>query len=488
MKQMNKTVNVLAFVAFAVLLVGCVTRIHVTSNPDHADVRRNGKSLGTTPYDVQVSQLASWSGELRKEGYLPKPISLSAGGATNVQFTLEKDIPKIALNSVPSGAEAYSEAGDMLGTTPITISVTNNVQNYELRLVSYESKKVTVTPSSPRSLEINMGAQIQGMVLPELLVKDKGLQVEYSTVFADRDVIEKSPSVRAVQRLTDLPRTRWVGSSTLSPDGKQLLMDVFDQEIAPDKTTTKFSNLWGIDVGGGGSLRRYTEGNYIDEAPCFSPDGQKVYFASSRAGKNAIFRLNREGKGLGLVTPGTTIDRFPQVSPDGQTLLWTAFTEGTTIPQLWSLQLANGLPTGLPTQLREGQAPHWSPDGKIILYSVLDRNINKWKIWTLLADGSQPTQITTGSDSNDIHPCWLPDGSKILFASDRGVSNGKPNYDIWIMNADGSNQKQLTTNGSRDDHPIVSPDGKTIFFRSNRGLKWDIWVMEIAEESAVSKK
>ena len=50
-----------------------------------------------------------------------------------------------------------------------------------------------------------------------------------------------------------------------------------------------------------------------------------------------------------------------------------------------------------------------------------------------------------------------------------------------MMNADGSNPKQLTTNGSRDDHPIVSSDGKTIFFRSNRGLEWNIWVMELAE-------
>jgi len=328
-----------------------------------------------------------------------------------------------------------------------------------------------------------MGTQIQGMVLPEVVVVDRGLQVHSTIVFADRDVIERSPSVRAVRRLTDFPATRWVGGFSLSPDGKRLMMDVLDQEPAPDNTTIKFSNLWSIDVGTGGSMKRCTDGAYFDDAPCFSPDGQFVYFASSRAGKNSIFRIpNQGGGGLSLVTPGTTIDRFPQISPNGQALMWTAFTEGTTIPQIWSLSLtANGLPTGLPMQLREGQEPRWSPDGKTILCTIMDRNIGKWKIWTMQPDGSQPTQLTTGSDANDIHPSWSPDGSRIIFASDRGVSGGKPNYDIWIMNADGSNPKQLTTNGSRDDHPIISPDGKTIFFRSNRGLKWDVWVMELAE-------
>jgi len=183
-----------------------------------------------------------------------------------------------------------------------------------------------------------------------------------------------------------------------------------------------------------------------------------------------------------MVTSGTTIDRYPQISPDGHTLLWTAYTQGSTVPQLWSLQLAaNGLPTGLPLQLREGQEGRWSPDGKTVLYCVMDRNIGKLKIWTMQPDGSQPTQLTTASDCNDIHPAWSPDGTKIFFASDRGISNGTQNYDIWMMNADGSNPKQLTTNGSRDDHPIVSSDGKTIFFRSNRGLQWNIWVMELAE-------
>ena len=467
----------------AVFLAGCGTPVMIKSDPTGANVYNKGAQVGTTPFTTpQIGPMSgAWVGELRMDGYVNKPIMISSANPAEVLFTLE--FPKVTLSTIPSGADIFSESGEKIGQTPMAITVANKNQNYQLRLLSYNSKNVTLTPTSPSTVEVNMGTQIPGYLLPEVTVADRGLQVQFSTVFADSDVIERSPSVKAVRRLTDFPATRWVGGSALSPDGKRLMMDVLDQEPAPDGTLVHFSNLWGIDVAAGGRLQRFTDGHYFDEAPAFSPDGQFTYFSSSRAGKNSIFRMSAISQsGLGMVTSGTTIDRYPQISPDGHTLLWTAYTQGSTIPQLWSLQLApNGLPTGLPLQLREGQEARWSPDGKTVLYCVMDRNIGKLKIWTMQPDGSQPTQLTTASDCNDIHPAWSPDGTKIFFASDRGVSNGAQNYDIWMMNADGSNPKQLTTNGSRDDHPIVSSDGKTIFFRSNRGLEWNIWVMELAE-------
>lgn len=474
--------HLLFLMVAAFFLAGCVTKV-IKSEPDRADVYKGRELVGQTSYEVKFP--SSWTGELRKEGYVPKRIYLSKSSPPETLFTLEKDIPKVTLTSVPPNADVVTQAGELVGNTPITIVVSNAVQVYEVRLESYQSQSIKLTPSSPKELQVDMGKQITGFVLPVAVIGTKGLEVQFTTVFADRDVIERSTSARPVRRLTDFPETRVINGGALSPDGKRLMMDVFDQEPAPDKTIVHFSNLWSVDVGSGvvGGLLRNTDGVYIDESPCFSPDGTFVYFAANRAGKNSIFRMPANGKGgLGLVTTGTTIDRFPSASPDSQTLMWTAFTEGTTIPQLWSLALlTNGLPTGLPLQIREGQDPHWSPDGKTILYCVPDRNIRKLKIWTMQPDGSQPTQLTTGSSANDIHPCWSPDGSKILFTSDRGVANGKPNYDIWIMNSDGSNPKQLTTNGSHDDHPIFSPDGKTIYFRSNRGLKWDVWVMGISE-------
>ena len=108
---------------------------------------------------------------------------------------------------------------------------------------------------------------------------------------------------------------------------------------------------------------------------------------------------------------------------------------------------------------------------------------NKARIWICDADGGNQTQLSVGSgDFNDIDARWSVDGKKIIFSSNRSLLKGKNNYDIYIMDSEGGNLVQLTTNGSHDDKPVFGPDGQTVFFRSNRGLVWDIWTMKINSE------
>lgn len=391
---------------------------------------------------------------------------------------------QLHISSTPVGAEVYdSKQQVLLGRTPyIMPTLKTGEMALDVRKQGYESKPLIITPTSPQYMTVDLGDKISGMVLMEVVIGAKGLEVRESGVYSEKDVIERSPSVRAVRQLTNLSNTRWVGSFRLFPTGDKILMEILDQETTTDGQKVLFSNLWSTDVGQSGGLQRWTDGKYFDAGPCFSSDGKFLYFSSNRAGKNSIFRLSVTNlKGLGLVTAGATADSLPAQSPDGTSLIWTAAMEGSDIPQIWSLPLSGGLPSGLPMQLREGSGARWSPDGKHLMFTAMDRNIGKIKIWLMEPDGSNPIQLTTGSDCNDIDPFWSPDGSKIIFASDRGVAGGKANYDIWLMDATGANVKQLTTNGSRDDHPIISEDGKTVYFRSNRGFKWDIWVMEIAD-------
>ncbi len=390
----------------------------------------------------------------------------------------------VTLYSTPADAEVYDQYdGTKSGTTPVYVGRIRAPQSYEVRKKGYVSKTVELDRASPAdvyvTLELETPKEINTTTLLEVVPGDNGLQVKTSLVHSEKDVIERSPNVKAVRRLTDFPSVRQVGQFRLDPAGKKLVMEILDQENT-EEGLQQLSNLWLMDALAGGGLQRLTDGKYFDAGASYSPDGQVVYFSANRAGRNSIFRLAISGpKGLSLITSGATVDGLPSVSPDGQTLMYTAFMDASSIPQLWSLPLEKGLPM----QLREGSAPQWSPDGKLILYSATDRSTGKMKIWTMKPDSTEPTQLTQSSGYNDIEPVWTPDGKQIVYASDRGVANGKQNYDIWIMNADGSNPQQLTTNGSRDDKPIVSQEGKTIYFRSNRGLKWDIWVVQLAETS-----
>jgi tol-pal system beta propeller repeat protein TolB len=115
--------------------------------------------------------------------------------------------------------------------------------------------------------------------------------------------------------------------------------------------------------------------------------------------------------------------------------------------------------------------PEWSPDGKqIVCYS--NRGACRLQIWIVNADGTDMQNVSNAFTSNNSRPSWSPDGSKIAFVSDRDG-----NSEIYVMNADGSNQTRLTHDNADDVMPKWSPDGKQIVFESNRAGINTLYIM-----------
>src|SRR5205814_9520420 len=111
---------------------------------------------------------------------------------------------------------------------------------------------------------------------------------------------------------------------------------------------------------------------------------------------------------------------------------------------------------------------------KIAFDSNRDGN---FEIYVMNADGSGQRRLTR-NPAKDVSPAWSPDGRRIAFARDRGST--KPSSDIYVMNADGSRLRRLTRSPANDVSPAWSPNGRKIVFvsdRDNYSYDNNIWVM-----------
>ena len=114
---------------------------------------------------------------------------------------------------------------------------------------------------------------------------------------------------------------------------------------------------------------------------------------------------------------------------------------------------------GKPSRL-DVQAPAWSRDGRTIVFvSWRDGN---GEVYAMDADSSEPRNLTQ-HPAKDVRPAWSPDGRRIAF-----VSRRDGNSEVYVMNADGSGKRNLTRNRASDDYPTWSPDGRRIAFLRGR--------------------
>jgi|SRR5262245_4873155 len=133
-------------------------------------------------------------------------------------------------------------------------------------------------------------------------------------------------------------------------------------------------------------------------------------------------------------------------------------------PQIFVIGSNGAGETNITRSAAGNDSPSWSPDGTKMAFSS-NRDGN-WEIYVMNADGSGITRLTANRSADDASPAWSPDGSKIAFHSNRD-----DNYEIYLMNADGSGQTNLTKESRAEDaSPSWAPDGSRIVFASEGDL------------------
>lgn len=206
----------------------------------------------------------------------------------------------------------------------------------------------------------------------------------------------------------------------------------------------------------------------------FRPDGQRLLFRN----------LRPDSLGLGIWDPATGLavnftqfseDSQPSWSPQGNKIVFASNREGD---RLWRVYVKWADENPDVVNLGMGETPDWHPALDQIAFKGCDTTGNNCGLWSMNSTGGQRAPLT--AIQRDTHPRWAPDGSSLVFMSDGRDGN----MEIYLL-AIGSDQPvRLTNNPALDLLPTISPDGQWVAFLSNRDGGWKFWSVPIDSGAA----
>jgi TolB protein len=250
----------------------------------------------------------------------------------------------------------------------------------------------------------------------------------------------------------------------------------------------------------GTNVVQLTRNDYSESTPVFTPDGASIVFASEQDGNLDVFIMRVDGTGLRNLTRHPGADGHPRVSPDGRRIFFNSnrtsdpatFARGTMDREhnheIFSMTLDGGDVRQV-TDLPDWDTyPAVSPDGRELLWRRIaptggksESGRNSEVFWMDLENGEM--RNVTANQAYDGWPAWSPDGRRIAFASNRANAEFEA-FDIYVAERDGSNATRVTFGdgvGGRGSwtKPQFSADGKRILCTRTVGTSVDTFVIDL---------
>lgn len=278
-----------------------------------------------------------------------------------------------------------------------------------------------------------------------------------------------------------------------SPDGRRLIF----QRQASD---TGCDQQYVIGVNGAG-LRQVSNGLGRTTCGYFYAGGDRLLYSSTFGSGPAcppppdytrgyvwalydydVYTAHTDGSDLQTLfdTPG--YDAEATVSPDGSMIVFTSTRDGDL--DIYTMRVDGTDVRRLTSTVGYDGGPFFSPDGSLIVYrswhpetpdevaeyhTLLADGLvrpSRMEIWVMRADGSEQRQVTTLGGAN-FAPYFHPDGRRVIFASNHHDPRSR-NFDLYLVNLDGTGLERVTTSPEFDAFPMFSPDGTRLVFASNR--------------------
>src|SRR5213080_4759477 len=278
-----------------------------------------------------------------------------------------------------------------------------------------------------------------------------------------------------------------------SPDGKKLIFQSTREDRKCDQIYTM--NIDGSDV------KMISNGDGRTTCSYFFPNGKRVLYSSTHLGGKQcpprpdfsqgyvwavydtfdIFTANPDGSDLKQLTDVSGYDAETTISRKGK-LAFTSKRSGDL--DIYTMDADGRNVKRLTNELGYDGGPFWSYDGKQIVYrayhpptekekadyvALLKQNLIRptvLEIWVMNADGSNKRQVTHLNKAS-FAPYFFPDGERIIFSSNVADPKGR-DFDLYMIKTDGTGLERITYNNTFDGFPMFSPDGKKLVFASNR--------------------
>lgn len=239
--------------------------------------------------------------------------------------------------------------------------------------------------------------------------------------------------------------------------------------IAFSKVSGDYWQIWMMGADGK-NQHQLTYSPQDKHKPVWSPDGSKIIFHTNNG---QLFTVNRDGTGEERV-----LIKFNNV----QNADWSKNSDQIIfvhndplvgdVADIWKSDIKGEKPVLLTKDAKFKYHPAFSLKGDKIVFAKTENS--RRHIWVMDADGQNQRNVTD-MESIDVAPSFSPDGEHILFASDKIKDD---NFELFLSDLEGKKLTQITNNPGLDTNPCFSPDGKKIAFVSNRSGSQQIWVIQ----------
>lgn len=252
--------------------------------------------------------------------------------------------------------------------------------------------------------------------------------------------------------------------------------------FATDRGGRQTKEIWSMDYDGS-NQKAVTHYGSTSTFPCVSPDGSKVAFTTYYQGVPKVFVHSTEtGRKLVFYNQALASMAPSDFTPDGKEILLYGNAGQLPFFQIFRANADGGNLRRVSSIRAVEVEPKVNPKNPSEIVFVSGRS-GTAQIYRMNIDGADSMRLTDGT-GEAVNPSWHPSGQKIAFAWTRGLEPGSHN--IFVMDVATHNIVQLTHGNGRNENPVWAPDGVHIVFSSKRGRSTQIYTM-LADGSQVKQ-